>query len=250
MSFLKKKWNQENSLFRNAILLSLLFHLGLFGSFYLGKIFGKYSSHSALEIDLTKPFRIGGNPLLRPGGGILTTPPKKEGVPKAAEESPKEDQKTAPPKDWVLPGPATQELEKPLPEKPPDIKGAPGGIPEGTGDGYMGTGGGVGGGDGEGGGIPLSKFPRLLNRKEILKLLRRYYPVAEREAGREGVVVVDLHLDVNGNVISADIIDSGGVSFDEVAQMVAKKMRFSPAVMDTTPVAVKIRQSITFKIED
>ncbi|MBI3013171.1 MAG: hypothetical protein HYY63_06055, partial [Elusimicrobia bacterium] len=67
----------------------------------------------SIEIDLTKPFRIGGNPLLRPGGGASLKAPEKVGVPKVSEMGP-----AAPAgkeKEWVLPGPKTEEVEKPVP---------------------------------------------------------------------------------------------------------------------------------------
>ena len=236
----------QNQLFRNSVLISFLLHLAIFIGFSLKNNFN-FSSRTVMEIDLTKPFRIGGDPSLKPGGGTLKEAPKKEGVPLKTENQ----TKTTPtqPKDWVLPGPNTKELEKPQLSGGP-IQNAPGGIPEGTGDGYQGTGGGVGGGDGQGGGIPLEKFPKLLNRGQILRLLRKNYPPAERDAGNQGVVVVDLHLDINGNVTGVDLIDSAGLDFDQVAQRVAQKMKFSPAIMSSRAIAVKIRQSITFELED
>jgi TonB family protein len=244
----KKQFFSERYLFRNAVLASILFHLLLVLGLFVKKALDHGPSISRLEIDLTKPFRIGGNPLLKPGGGTSLTPIKVPGIPAKAESSPV-TQPPAKPKDWILPGPDTKQLEKPGPEAAPVVT-SPYGIPEGTGEGYQGTGGGFGGGEGQGGGIPIEKFPQLLNRSEILKLLRKLYPAAEREAGIESVVVVDLHLDAQGSVVQADLVGSGGQDFDEVAQTVAKKMRFSPAKVKGGPIPVKIRQSITFRLED
>lgn len=237
----------EIPLFERAVLISIFFHLSLMGSFYLRKILSGTVSPSTIEIDLTKPFRIGGNPLLKPGGGTLLKEPDRPGIP-AFSETPA--QTPVKPKEWILPSEQTKELEKPVPQSGTVQSNVPGGEIEGSGEGYKGTGGGFGGGDGEGGGIPLSRFPKLLNRKEILRMLRRLYPEIERQSGREGDVIVDLHLTIDGQVSSVEIAGSSGESFDHVAQIVAKKMRFSPAMVQDSPVAVKIRQSISFKLED
>lgn len=198
-----------------------------------------------MEIDLTKPFRIGGNPLLKPGGGT-SLKVEKIGLPSQAD---KISETKTPPKEWVLPGPETKVIEKPVESSAPQSV-SPQGIGEGTGDGFPGTGGGWGGGEGEGGGIPLTRIPKLLNRSEILRLLRRYYPETERQSGIEGTVVVDLHLGTDGSVNGVEVSGSAGNAFDEVALMVSKKMKFSPAMVETRVVAVKIRQSIVFKLDE
>jgi len=239
---------KDDRLFRNALIASVVFHLVLWGGFSLKHFLDERSTVPTIEIDLTKPFRIGGNPLLKPGGGTTSKSVKKPGPPGLLEK-PEEQKKPEPPKDWVLPSPNTKVLEKPVLETPQATTKIPGGDADGTGDGWQGTGGGWGGGEGQGGGIPLTRFPQLLNKKEVLKLLRRNYPEAERQAGVEGVVVVDLHLDADGKVTAVDIVDSAGVSFDKVADKVAQKMRFTPALLKTKPVAVKIRQSIAFQLE-
>ena len=239
------KWDPE-SLFRVSILSSLLFHLIFFGGLYLRDLFHSARENSSIEIDLTKPFRIGGNPLLKAGGGNTLKEVRKSGAQGLLEEPSAE--KKAPPKDWLMPGPRTKVLEKPLAEAVPSENQSPRGVEGGAGEGYKGTGGGAGGGDGEGGGIPITRFPKLLNRKEILKLLRKNYPPVEMEACRNGSVFVDLHLDAEGRVTGVDVVGSAGSAFDGVAQMVAKKMKFSPAMVQENPVAVKIRQSVVFKL--
>jgi TonB family protein len=239
---------KQESLFRTSVFASLLFHVALFGGFYFRNLFWAGSGNSAIEIDLTKPFRIGGNPLLMPGGGNTLKEIKKQG-PQGLLEEPVAEKKS-PPKDWVLPGSQTRILEKPVPAAAPSENKSANGIEGGTLEGYQGTGDGFGGGEGEGGGIPLSRFPKLLNRREILRLLRRNYPSIEREAGRNGEVIVDLHLDAGGQVTGVEVVGSAGSAFDGVAQSVARKMKFSPAMMQSGPVAVKIRQAIVFKLEE
>jgi TonB family protein len=242
-----KRHFEDQHLFQKAIFLSVLLHAFLWVGFSVrSRMVNPFVSRT-IEIDLTQPFRLGGSPLLKPGGGTLTTLPKVPGLPQKASTVPEIQE--IKPKEWILPGPDTKSLEKPLSIEPP-IKTSPTGLPEGIGEGTLGTGGGVGGGHGQGGGIPLTQIPQLLNRSKVLKWLQQYYPYAEREAGIEGVVVVDLHLNVEGRVVRVDIIRSAGESFDQVAERVAKKMQFSPAKIQSGPIPVKIRQSITFNLEE
>ena len=101
------------------------------------------------------------------------------------------------------------------------------------------------------GGTPLLALPRLLNRDEVLRNLRRFYPETERRAGLEADVVVTIHIDQGGAVGSVDVVNSGGKSFDEAAQKVGQLMRFSPAVgLNGKPVPVRLPQPIQFRLTD
>lgn len=241
------KIDREN-LFRTSVLFSVLFHVALLGLFSIRGLFRNPFSITTIEIDLTKPFRIGGNPLLKPGGGTTEREPEVLGPPALPQDDPVPETRK-PPKDWILPGPHTRKVERPAPPTPSKVT-SPKGIEEGTGGGYQGTGGGFGGGDGEGGGIPISQFPRLLNRRQILRLLRKNYPPIEWQAGQEGRVIVDLHLDDRGQVTGVEVVGSAGRAFDRVAETVAMKMRFTPARVRSKAVAVKIRQAIVFRIKE
>ena len=150
----------QEKLFKNSLLFSILFHLGVFGIFQIRHLFSGPENNNQIEIDLTKPFRIGGNPLLKPGGGTTIKEVKNPGPPAPLEE-PVAEKKT-PPKDWVIPGPETKVIEKPAPEVSPSETRSLQGIEGGNGEGFAGTGSGFGGGDGEGGGIKLDRFPKLV----------------------------------------------------------------------------------------
>lgn len=156
-----------------------------------------------------------------------------------------------PPKDWTLPGPSTKVVEQPA---PPET--TPGGEAGGTGTAAK-TGGsgegsdeGVPGGTGDGG-TPLSAMPRLLNRDEVMRMLRKFYPEAERRAGREGDVVVAIHIGADGAVSSVDVLRTAGPAFDDAARKVGALMKFSPAVsLGGRPVAVKLPQQVQFRLTD
>ncbi|HOW28085.1 MAG TPA: energy transducer TonB [Elusimicrobiota bacterium] len=230
------------SLFQIALIASVGLHGGVWGAFSWVHRAPSDPDVPALEIDLTKPFRLDPNASLkRLGGGPsadqkpavvsppVPTPPTEKTVPNSSALP---QEKT---EEWKLPTADTKEFEKGT--------GGDESLPPGSGDG---SGYGYGG---EGDGVGLSRLPRLLNREEIRRNLQRFYPERERRLGQEGVVVVDVHIGDDGQVGRIEIVESGGESFDDAARAVVKEMRFSPAMVGPTPVAVKIRQSIVFRIE-
>jgi TonB family protein len=165
------------------------------------------------------------------------------------------------PKEWTLPTPSTKIVETPQPSATGSVSGndtqtTPGGVKggEGTaakpgGSGENGSDEGVVGGTGNGG-TRLHAFPKLLNRDEVLSNLRKYYPEAERVAGHEADVKVMIHIDVDGNVRTVDVVISANAAFDEAAQKVGKLMRFSPAIgINDKPVPVRLPQPINFRLE-
>ena len=166
-----------------------------------------------------------------------------------------------PPKDWTLPSPSAKVVETPKPTTTGSTDGSdtqttPGGVKggEGTaakpgGSGENGSDEGEIGGHGDGG-TRLHAFPKLLNRDEVLANLRKYYPESERVAGREADVKVVIHIDVEGNVPTVDVVVSANAAFDAAAQKVAKLMRFSPAIgINDKPVPVRLPQPIQFRLE-
>ena len=77
-----------------------------------------------------------------------------------------------------------------------------------------------------------------------------FYPYAERQAQREGRVVVNVHINKAGDVSGVDVTTSAGVLFDEAAKKVLSLARFSPARAGERPVAVKMPQTLDFKLEE
>lgn len=204
------------------------------------------------EIEITDPYlgdgpaKLGAPKAFVPGiPERINRTPDVPVPPKPVEKAPE------PPKDWTLPGPNTKTVETPEPPAP-----TPGGAVGGTGTAAK-TGGsgegsddGVPGGTGHGG-TPLRELPRLLNRDEVLASLRRFYPESERQAGREGAVVIVLHLGPDGLVTSADVARSASPAFDAAAQKVGALMRFSPAIgLSGKPVHVRMPQEVRFRLTD
>jgi TonB family protein len=230
--------------FETGLLLSLLLHVGLWQVFSHKGFWESFSkTNSSLEIDLTRPFRIVTDPSLArrakisgTGAPVVERP---SSLPPALAPVPRR-----PPKEWVLPGPQTRQLEKPAEQAP---VGTPYGTPDGTGEGLGGRGDGTGWGEVDL--VYLTSLPRILNREELARNLRRFYPEAERRAGREGDVQLDVHIDPAGRVSGVDVVGSAGTAFDDAAKKVIQSARFSPAMVKEKAVAVKIRQTIAFRLE-
>ena len=248
--------------------LSFAVHAALLAlALLLPRVLGLLTSAAPppMEIEITSPF-LGDGPakLGAPKPFVPGAPAKVNATaeipPASAPLPPKPPEKAPePPKDWVLPGPSTKVLEAP----PPSATGSPNGTgtqttPGGAtnGQGTAAKVGGSGDGSDEGvvgghghGGTPLRAFPRLLNRDEVLASLRRFYPEAERRAGREADVMAVIHIGADGIVGGVDIRVSSGDSFDEAARKVGKLMRFSPAIgLDGRPVPVRLPQPIQFRL--
>src|SRR5208282_2880936 len=208
----------EQKIFRLALATSLSVHAVVFG---LGSI-PQMNTHGAVELDLTHSGHLGTIGFSHPAPRTPAAPPK-----------PKE-------KEWVKPSPGQkvpvpQFVKSPVPESPTPPTSS-----------MVQEAGGVGEGDGLTG---LSRLPQLLNLANLRAILQRFYPESERAEGREGTVIVDLHVDEDGHVTSAEVVNSAGAAFDGAALRVAKLLRFSPAYKGTQKVPVKLRQAIKFSID-
>ena len=242
----QQRW--QDDLFLKCLAASFALHVGLLIG---GQLVRRPAVPSPLEVDLTEFPGLGSGPAKL--GAPKQLIPQAKGLPLPAETPlpHKPNLNAQPPKDWVLPGPNTKTVEK-----PPEPAPTPGGAPNGTGTAAK-TGGsgagsdyGVPNGTGEGG-SGLTRLPVLLNKDELLAILRRFYPESERRAGREGKVLVFLHIGVDGRVEPVDIGQSDGAAFDAAAKEVGKRMRFSPALgRNGEPVPVKLPQAIIFQLED
>jgi len=255
-------------LFEAALVLSLIAHLGV------GLFLARWTKPSAtdefpiLEVDLRTPFRprLPGDTRL-PGKAKgapapdtfkpdpLAAPTPVPVMPLKPTPPPEEIAGTAPmpsekPREWVVPGPNTQVLLKPtLPPAGPPAPTPAVTAPGGTGPGGQGGPGGSGGGPGTGDAW-VNRPPRLLNLAEVRASLRKFYPEVERRAGREGSVVVRIGISAEGKVTGVEVLQSDGEAFDEGAKSVARMMRFEPALKESRPIAVTVRQSVGFKLTE
>lgn len=238
----------NRALFRNCVAASAVLHAALFLGAHGASL---WRPSLPVEIDLTLAPGTGPAKLGAPKKSSPVSAPGPTDLPAVAPPEDPVKAPVAPPKDWVLSGPETKEIEKPAPPLP-----TPGGTPDGVGTASklggegIGSDSGVPGGTGTGGGGTVDVGPRLLNRDEVIANLRRFYPESERRAGREGRVVVAIHIGADGRVSSVDILQSGGTAFDEASKQVARLMLFSPARKANASVAVKMPQTMVFQLQD
>ncbi len=211
---------RERSYLPLAIVLSLCAHGGVY--------FWGYSkprqAHPAVELDLTM------------SGHIAALQPPRRAVPAAAPPAPpapkekewvKSEVKAAPLPDLSKPSaPPAPEQEPPPPASAP----AEYGVGDGS-DTQM-----------------ISRLPQLKNLGDLQAILRRFYPEEERVHGAKGTVVIDLHVDADGNVTSVDVVKSATPAFDAAARKVGLLLRFTPTFVGTQKVPVKLRQAIQFNL--
>ncbi len=209
-------WDEDTLLWK-MLALSFLLHVILFN---LGKISWTPAGKPTMEIDLTSTVSLG--------------PLKKSGTPHAAA-------KPAPKKEWVKPSPQQKSFPAPKPQSTPAE------IPKPTPNPLASNNAGSGSAS-SGTGIQVSRYPQLVNLNQLQALLKKFYPEEARLKHIESTVVLDIHLDASGHVVKVDLVKSGGSDFDAAAIKAAKLLRFTPAYVGDKPVAVKIRQAISFKI--
>ena len=270
---------EDDVFFRKCVGVSFGLHALIFLIANFGGFPDFSPTRSVMEIDLSIPLGRGG----RKKGPVYDEPAK----PLTAKEAPlnrKPAKAPPPPAPTVAPAPEIP-VAKPEPEIPPapiipiadtpveppqvaapqplavppdavetpgaEAPGGPDGALHGTGSAPLSGGGrgyGEGTGDGTGTGQPLDLLPRLLNKEELLRNLRKYYPEKERRAGKEGSVVLKLEIDENGATLPVEIVNSAGAAFDEAAKKVAVTMRFAPAMRRGRPVAVRLPQRFVFQL--
>lgn len=210
-------------LFAAALALSAAMHLPAFSP--IKSIGWNRVRVSEIELDITRGATVG-----LPVPGSRGTPAVKATA--AKRDSP----------EWTLPKEGAKEPEQAAFEPQPSASSES----EAGADGSQATAGTAGQGRP---GVQFTHLPHLLNLSQLKAILERYYPETERRERREAKVVLDLHIDAQGNVTGADIVQSGGLAFDEAARQAARRLRYSPAYVGPQAVAVKLRQAIEFKLK-
>jgi protein TonB len=119
--------------------------------------------------------------------------------------------------------------------------GSGGGLGNGTGDGYgPGTGGGAGGGLYRvGGGVSA---PVALNQVEA------EFSDEARRAKYQGVCIISLIVDAQGNPQNPRVVRALGMGLDEKALEAVRKYKFKPAMKGNTPVPVMISVEVNFRL--
>jgi TonB family protein len=84
-----------------------------------------------------------------------------------------------------------------------------------------------------------------------LQDVRPVYPTAMRAAGREGVVPIEAVIDRDGNVSSVRVLSAQvHPDFAIAAVDAVRQWRFSPTLLNGTPVEVVMTVSVSFSLSD
>ena len=219
----------EDYLLWEALALSVLLH---FLIFHAGAWSYHFEQKHTVEIDITNMGHL----------GLPATAAPRPTLPPAPSKP------MVKPKEWVQPRPDQKVAPAPIPTKPvaPMPEETPPPPPVSTGGPVNGE---YGIGTGDANATVLTRIPQLLNLSDLSAILRRFFPEDARTEGRQATVVLDLHIDTEGHVQSADIVQSGGADFDAAAKRAVSLLRFTPAFLGSQRVAVKMRQAIQFKLE-
>ena len=86
--------------------------------------------------------------------------------------------------------------------------------------------------------------PRFRKRKEPK------YPELARQAGKEGVVILEATIGTDGIATDIKVVEKLGHGFDEAAIAALKDSRFVPAKKDKKDIAVRIRIPYRFELDD
>lgn len=89
-----------------------------------------------------------------------------------------------------------------------------------------------------------------VERPKLLIDAQPKYPEGAWALQLEADVVVLLTLDTDGRVTETEVAEPAGHGFDEQALLAARKLRFSPATVNGTPVPVQIRYTFRFRVPE
>jgi TonB family protein len=97
-------------------------------------------------------------------------------------------------------------------------------------------------------GVDIDVRPQLVNREEVIEAARVLYPADMQAAGLGGIVSVGIRVGVDGKAGETTIYEtSGSPALDSAAVQVARRMEFSPGMLDGEPVPVWVQMPVTFR---
>ncbi len=76
------------------------------------------------------------------------------------------------------------------------------------------------------------------------------YPWQARRLGRKGKVVLRLHISARGTLENVEIVESGGLLFDEASLQAARASSYRPAMVQGTPVASTALLPVKFNLKN
>lgn len=84
----------------------------------------------------------------------------------------------------------------------------------------------------------------------FLRRVLPVYPELARRLGKEGRVVLRLHIDARGNLQRVEVVEGAGFGFEEAAVAAVKQSSFRPAMVQGEPRACIARLPIKFALKN
>ncbi len=76
------------------------------------------------------------------------------------------------------------------------------------------------------------------------------YPESARRLGIEGLVLLEVAISSEGKVVEVKILEEPGFGLGEAARSAILRSEFEPAISEGTPVAVRVRIPVRFRLVD
>ena len=114
--------------------------------------------------------------------------------------------------------------------------------------GSQGSGGQTGSGAGSGSGAPYETNFGQADAPRFLQYVQPKYPLAARQQGREGTVVLRLTIDERGSLVQVEVIASPSDGFAESAVEAVKRSTFAPALRGGRAVASRAVLPVRFAL--
>lgn len=93
-------------------------------------------------------------------------------------------------------------------------------------------------------------FSELTEKPTVLKRVEPVYPENSRKAGEEGMAVIKILVDEQGNVEKTEVVKPLTPDLTNAAEEAAKQFKFTPAQLDGKPVKVWMTVPFLFKLKD
>ena len=89
-----------------------------------------------------------------------------------------------------------------------------------------------------------------LRPPKLKKFVEAVYPEDKQKAGIGARVVLAIDVEDSGRVGNVEVVTSAGADFDVAAVAAVRQFEFEPAILDGTPVPVKIQYAYKFVVKE
>lgn len=98
-------------------------------------------------------------------------------------------------------------------------------------------------------GAEVSDGAQVTSKAKLIQDYKVPYPSEAKAHEIEGPVVMDLVIDKTGKVVEAKLVRGPGYGLNEAALQASAQFLFKPAMIDSQPVAVRIRYTYRFVLD-